>query len=97
MNGSEIARCCVGFHDAMDGEPKKTLQGFSKEEISIGETKNYEIKLTPRNFSYWNVETNTWQIRKGLYQICIGSSVENIHLEASVNLEQVLEVHQQLV
>ena len=97
MNGSEIAQCYVGFHDAMDGEPKKTLQGFSKEEISIGETKNYEIKLTPRNFSYWNVETKTWQIRKGLYQICIGSSVENVHLEASVNLEQVLEVHQQLV
>ena len=51
-----------------------------------------EIILNARNFSYWSVETNTWQIRKGSYGIHIGSSSENIFLETNINLEQVLEV-----
>ena len=65
-----------------------------KEEIDANELKKVEIKLGPRNFSYWSVDANTWQIREGSYQILIGSSSENIcFLQASINLEQALEVH----
>ena len=51
-----------------------------------------EINLGPRNFSYWSVDKGAWEIRGGTYRILIGSSSENILLEASINLEQVLEV-----
>ncbi len=69
-----------------------TLQGFVKEDIGVNEIKKLEIKLGPRNFSNWSVDTNTWQIRGGTYKILIGSSSEKILLEASINLEQALEV-----
>jgi beta-glucosidase len=68
------------------------LQGFVKDEIGANELKKLEIKLGPRNFSYWSVDTNTWQIKGGTYKIFIGSSSENIHLEASISLEQAFEV-----
>jgi beta-glucosidase len=68
------------------------LQGFVKTNIKLNEVKNLEIRLAPRNFSHWSVDTKTWQIRGGSYQIFIGSSSENIHLKAIINLEQVLEV-----
>ena len=68
------------------------MQGFVKEEIGANELKKVEIKLGPRNFSFWSVKTNTWQIREGSYQILIGSSSENILLQANINLEQALEV-----
>ena len=90
--GLEIAQCYVGFASPLPGEPYKTLQGFIKEEIGANELKKVEIKLGPRNFSFWSVETNTWQIREGSYQILIGSSSENILLQANINLGQVLEV-----
>ena len=90
--GLEIAQCYVGFASPLPGEPYKTLQGFIKEEIGANELKKVEIKLRPRNFSYWSVETNTWQIREGSYQILIGSSSENILLQTNINLEQALEV-----
>jgi len=93
ISGLEIAQCYVSFASPLPGEPCKTLQGFVKEEIDADELKKVEIKLGPRNFSYWSVETNTWQIREGSYQILIGSSSENILLQASINLEQALEVH----
>ena len=92
ISGLEIAQCYVGFASPLPGEPYKTLQGFVKEEIGANELKKVEIKLGPRNFSYWSVETNTWQIREGSYQILIGSSSENILLQANINLEQALEV-----
>ena len=92
ISGLEIAQCYVGFASPLPGEPYKTLQGFVKEEIGVNELKKVEIKLGPRNFSFWSVETNTWQIREGSYQILIGSSSENILLQANINLEQALEV-----
>ena len=92
ISGLEIAQCYVGFASLLPGEPYKTLQGFIKEEIGANELKKVEIKLGPRNFSYWSVETNTWQIREGSYQILIGSSSENILLQTNINLEQALEV-----
>ena len=92
ISGLEIAQCYVGFASLLPGEPYKTLQGFIKEEIGANKLKKVEIKLGPRNFSYWSVETNTWQIREGSYQILIGSSSENILLQTNINLEQALEV-----
>ena len=92
ISGLEIAQCYVGFASPLPGEPYKTLQGFIKEEIGANELKKVEIKLGPRNFSYWSVETNTWQIREGSYQILIGSSSENILLQTNINLEKALEV-----
>ena len=92
ISGLEIAQCYVGPASPVPGGPCKTLQGFVKEEIGARELKKVEIKLGPRNFSFWSVETNTWQIREGSYQILIGSSSENILLQANINLEQALEV-----
>jgi beta-glucosidase len=92
ISGLEIAQCYVGPASPLPGEPCKTLQGFVKEEIGAHELKKVEIKLGPRNFSFWSVETNAWQIREGSYQILIGSSSENILLQANINLEQALEV-----
>jgi len=92
ISGLEIAQCYVSFAEAQGDEPCKTLRGFVKEKIGANQIQKIEIMLEARNFSYWSVETNTWQIRKGSYGIHIGSSAENIRLEASINLEQALEV-----
>ena len=90
--GAETAQCYVGFLDPAEEEPNKTLQGFTKIYIDANESKDVEIKLLQRNFSYWSVDTNTWQIKGGSHQIYIGSSSQNISLKSVINLEPVLEV-----
>ena len=76
------------------GSPEQVLQGFMKAEIRPNEVKNFEIQLGPRNFSYWSVRANAWQIKGGAYKIQIGSSSKDIYLETTINLEQALEVLQ---
>ena len=90
--GQETAQCYVGYANPLNDEPCKTLQGFVKAEIRANEVKNFEVELGPRNFSHWSIEANTWQIKGGAYKILIGSSSEDIYLETTINLEQVLEV-----
>ena len=92
--GAETAQCYVGYSNPLTDEPCKTLQGFMKAEIRPNEVKNFEIQLGPRNFSYWSVDANAWQIKGGAYKILIGSSSKDIYLETTINLEQALEVLQ---
>jgi beta-glucosidase len=95
--GAEVAQCYVAFENLDSDEPIKTLQGFAKETIAAGDKKTVEIKLTQRNFSYWDVESKCWKIRQGSYEILIGSSARLIHLTKTVSLEQVQEVLEPLV
>ena len=90
--GFETAQCYVSHINRLPHQPFKTLQGFIKEKIEVNEIKKLEINLGPRNFSNWSVDKRAWQIKGGKYRILIGSSSENILLEASINLEQALEV-----
>ena len=95
--GAETAQCYVAFQNADESEPVKTLQGFAKESIEGKGKMEIEIKLTPRNFSYWDIDSKNWKIKKGSYEILIGSSATTIHLRTAINLEQVQEVLDPLV
>ena len=90
--GAEVAQCYVAFKNSDNAEPIKTLQGFAKETIGAGDKKTVEIRLTQRNFSYWDIEDKCWKIRQGSYEILIGSSATRIHLTETISLEQVQEV-----
>jgi len=95
--GANVSQCYVAFEHPADGEPIKTLKGFAKEMIDAQEQKQIEITLTARNFSYWDINTKSWKIRQGSYEILVGSSASNIHLRTTIMLEQVPGVLEPLV
>jgi len=95
--GAEVSQCYVAFEHIDEMEPIKTLQGFTKERIDVHQNREIKINLTARNFSYWDVSTQTWKIRPGSYEILIGSSASNIHLRKTIMLEQAHEVLDPLV
>ena len=84
--GLETPQCYVGFITDDDSEPNKTLQGFSKVALDPGDKSIVQINLNPRNFASWNIETKTWEVRPGSYDILVGSSAENIILKTTINL-----------
>jgi len=85
-SGYEISQCYISFADRGDEEPIKKLQGFDKTFINSGETKKIEICLDSRNFSTWDIETRQWQVKKGKFEILIGSSSNDIRLKDHINL-----------
>ena len=63
-----------------------TEKGFDKTFINSGETKKIEICLDSRNFSTWDIETRQWKVKKGKFEILIGSSSNDIRLKDHINL-----------
>ena len=86
MPGFETSQCYISFMDSDEDEPIKKLQGFDKTYINSGEIEKIEIYLDSKSFSTWNIKTHQWEIKKGVFNILIGSSSNDVRLKDSINL-----------
>ena len=86
ISGFEISQCYISFMNCDEDEPIKKLQGFDKTYINSGEIKKIEICLDSKSFSTWDIKNHQWEIKKGVFNILIGSSSNNIKLKDSINL-----------
>jgi len=84
--GAEIAQLYIEMVDSKIFRAKKELKGFDKVYLEPGETKRVTLTLTKRDFSYYNPEINDWEIESGFYKIQIGSSIQAIHLEETIEM-----------
>ena len=86
VSGFEISQCYISFMNCDEDEPIKKLQGFDKTYINSGEIKKIEIRLDSKSFSTWDIKNHQWEIKKGVFNILIGSSSNDIKLKDSINL-----------
>lgn len=81
--GAEIAQVYLGL-PASTHEPPKRLVGWAKVELKPGESRRLSIEVKPdttsRPLSYWNIDTNTWEIEDGDYQVLVAASSRDIRL-----------------
>ena len=84
--GDEISQCYISFKDHKKSDPYKKLQGFDKTLIEPGETKEIQIKIESKSFKTWNISKHNWVIEKGIYEILIGASSEDIRLRDEIIL-----------
>lgn len=54
--------------------------------IEPGETKEIQIKIESKSFKTWNISKHNWVIEKGVYEILIGASSEDIRLRDEIIL-----------
>lgn len=93
FDGAEVIQMYVGLDNAIVFRAKKELKGFKKVFIKAGESKTVSIKFDDKTFRYWNVETNKWEIEKGTYKIMVGSNVNSISLEDTIEIEGTTNVY----
>ena len=86
VSGFEISQCYISFMNSDEDGPIKKLQGFDKTFINSGEIKKIEICLDSKSFSTWDIKNHQWEIKKGVFNILIGSSSNDIKLKDSINL-----------
>lgn len=88
LNGSEIAQVYIQDEASTFPRPVKELKGFEKVSLEPGESKEITIKLTSKDFSYWNPEIKGWYAEPGKFIIMVGSSSADIELTTEVELMQ---------
>lgn len=73
------------------GEPPKQLKGFRKTMVlAPGATERFEstsaFTLAPRDFSIWDVETHSWAVARGEFEVMVGASSCDIRQRATVTI-----------
>ncbi|KAB7673119.1 glycoside hydrolase family 3 C-terminal domain-containing protein [Bacillus sp. B1-b2] len=84
--GAEIAQLYIEKVDSVIFRSKKELKAFEKVYLEPGETKQVTLALTERDFSYYNPEIKDWEVESGNYKIQVGSSIQEIHIEETIEM-----------
>lgn len=82
--GAEIAQLYVAPVNPPVERPLKELKGFEKVYLKPGESKKVTIELDLRSLAYYNSDTDTWDVARGLYRILVGSSSQDIRLQTAL-------------
>jgi len=63
------------------------LKGFVKvNDLEPGFAQTVDIKLDRRAFSYWEIQTSSWQVEHGTYGIGVASSSRDFRLEGEITI-----------
>jgi beta-glucosidase len=84
--GADVAEVFIGDHHAPVPRPVKELKGFTKVNLSPGETKNVTVKLDRRAFSYYDVKNHKWTVAPGDFDVFVARSAADIELTGKVGL-----------
>lgn len=85
--GAEIVQLYVGKTESPLFRAPKELRGFRKVWLEPGESKVLEFVLDYSSFAYYNVLIEDWHVESGQYQISVGSSSRDLHLQETVEVE----------
>ncbi len=85
--GAETAQLYVRDTLSAVPRPEKELKGFSKIVLQPGESRTVRIRLTARDFAYWDAATHAWKTEPHEYSLLVGGASDAIKLEGRVALQ----------
>jgi beta-glucosidase len=86
VDAAETAQVYVTQLKPSVERPVKELKGFSKIQVKAGEKANVRVRLTARDFAFWDVKTHAWKTEPGEYLISVGGASDQIQLQMKVTL-----------
>jgi beta-glucosidase len=84
--GKEVVQLYVRDLVSTLVRPEKELKAFTKISLAPGECKTVTFKLNREAFHYNRPEQNGWQVEPGKFEVLVGASSQDIHLQATVEL-----------
>lgn len=75
--GAEIVQLYIGYDESQLDHPHKELKGFSRIELSAGETKSIKITVPLEKLAYFDESKNSFVIEKMNYDCYLGNSSLN--------------------
>jgi beta-glucosidase len=84
--GADVAEVFIGDRHAPVPRPVKELKGFTKVNLSPGETKSVTVQLDRRAFSYYDVGKHAWTVTPGDFDVFVARSTADIELTGKVTV-----------
>ena len=82
--GAEIVQLYVQDVESSVERPLKELKGFKKIKLKSGKKKTISFELGKRDLSFYDEKNSCWKAEKGIFNILIGSSSRDIHLQGKI-------------
>ena len=83
-SGMEIIQLYVQDIESSTDRPPKELKQFEKVKLEQNERKTVEFNLAYDDFSFYDDSTHGWVVEPGIFNIMIGSSSRDIHLQKEI-------------
>ncbi len=84
--GAEIVQLYAHCNSEIE-RPKLQLVGFAKVELEPGEAKTVTIPLQHEQLSYFNTETQTFDVEEGSVELYAAASSADLRLHQTINTE----------
>ncbi len=86
VDGAEVMQIYVNDPVSTVSKPIKELKAFKKVFIKQGESKTVVVEIQKSDLAYYNIMLREWIVEDGEYRFLIGSSSQDIRLDASVTI-----------
>ncbi|MCD6178605.1 MAG: fibronectin type III-like domain-contianing protein, partial [Bacteroidales bacterium] len=83
--GAEVVQVYVSDLESSVVRPVKELKGFEKVFLQPGESKTVIISLPENAFKFYDINTKSWVLEKGEFEILVGNSSTNILQKSKIN------------
>lgn len=84
--GKEIVQLYVSDKTGKTEKPLKELKGYGKVELAPGESKRVNIRLSKKDFAYYDETAGDFAVDAGEYGILVGASSQDVRLRGSVQI-----------
>lgn len=84
LSGTEIIQLYVQDIESSTDRPQKELKQFEKVKLEPNERKTVELNLNFSDFSFFDDSIHNWVVEPGTFNILIGSSSRDIHLQKKI-------------
>lgn len=89
--GAEVAQLYVAPPEGAVHRPARELKAFAKVFLQPGEERKVVLELDRRAFARWDSDRGRWVVDPGEYGILVGSSSEDIRLDAAIAITAATE------
>jgi beta-glucosidase len=83
-SGAEIIQLYVQDIESSTDRPPKELKQFEKVKLEPNERKTVKLNLKFGDFSFYDDSTHSWVVEPGTFNILLGSSSRDIHLQKEI-------------
>ena len=87
MDGDEVPQVYIQF-PTMERMPIKEMKGFKRVEVPKGGERTLRLSIPVQELQKWDSKQNKWRLYPGTYRILVGSSSEDIRLNAPITIDK---------